>query len=226
MEELEKAVTGHDEKIRLIFQAIKQLIEKKDEPMPPRIPIGYKVWMPIPLKESGSQWKIQTDIHVWNLYFWASVQETRKIILSKSMCIFMFGAVKPVRDNQTRSWFDPKKSYICYISPREQIFSDKIIGVNNHTAPDAELNLYGWRARQYAKNISDWDLLILLNTKNISFGFETKFIDEFYDLEVETGEIISSHYRQTLFRLFGKITSLERWKNQCNSGQPGWIYRP
>ena len=43
MDELEKAVTGHDEKIRLIFQAIKQLIEKKDEPMPPRKPIGYKV---------------------------------------------------------------------------------------------------------------------------------------------------------------------------------------
>ena len=43
MEELEKAVAGHDEKINLIFQAIKQLIEKKDEPAPPRKPIGYKI---------------------------------------------------------------------------------------------------------------------------------------------------------------------------------------
>ncbi|TSA24846.1 MAG: ORF6N domain-containing protein [Bacteroidetes bacterium] len=42
MEELEKAVTGHDEKIKLIFQAIKQLIEKKEEPLPPRNPIGFK----------------------------------------------------------------------------------------------------------------------------------------------------------------------------------------
>ena len=43
VEELEKAVAGHDEKINLIFQAIKQLIEKKDEPAPPRKPIGYKI---------------------------------------------------------------------------------------------------------------------------------------------------------------------------------------
>ncbi len=43
MEELEKVVAGHDDKIRLIFQAIKQMIEKKEEPPPPRKPIGYKV---------------------------------------------------------------------------------------------------------------------------------------------------------------------------------------
>ena len=43
VEELEKAVAGHDEKINLIFQAIKQLIEKKDEPATPRKPVGYKV---------------------------------------------------------------------------------------------------------------------------------------------------------------------------------------
>jgi hypothetical protein len=43
MEELEKAVTGHDEKIKLIFQAIKQLIEKKENPQPPRKPIGYRI---------------------------------------------------------------------------------------------------------------------------------------------------------------------------------------
>ncbi len=43
MEELEKVVAGHDDKIRLIFQAIKQMIEKKDEPPPPRKPIGYNI---------------------------------------------------------------------------------------------------------------------------------------------------------------------------------------
>jgi hypothetical protein len=43
MEELEKAVARQDEKINLIFQAIKQLIEKKDEPATPRKPVGYKV---------------------------------------------------------------------------------------------------------------------------------------------------------------------------------------
>ena len=43
IEDIEKTIDSHDEKIQLIFSAIKQLIEKKDEPMPPRKPIGYKV---------------------------------------------------------------------------------------------------------------------------------------------------------------------------------------
>ena len=67
----------------------------------------------------------------------------------------------------------------------------RIISLVNETAPDAEIYLYGSRARQNATKISDWDLLILLNLKNISFGIETRFMDDFYDLEVETGEIIS-----------------------------------
>ena len=42
IEALEKAVTGHDEKIRMIFQAIKELIQEKEKPIPPRNPIGFK----------------------------------------------------------------------------------------------------------------------------------------------------------------------------------------
>lgn len=41
IEDIEKNVASHDDKIQLIFQAIKQLIEKKDEPPPERKPIGY-----------------------------------------------------------------------------------------------------------------------------------------------------------------------------------------
>ncbi len=43
IEELEKTVSSHDQKIQMIFQAIKQLIEKKDEPAPQRKPVGYKL---------------------------------------------------------------------------------------------------------------------------------------------------------------------------------------
>ena len=43
IEELEKNVASHDEKIKLIFQAIKQLIEKNDEQPTPRRQIGYKI---------------------------------------------------------------------------------------------------------------------------------------------------------------------------------------
>jgi uncharacterized protein len=66
-----------------------------------------------------------------------------------------------------------------------------IIKVANKNAPDSEVYLYGSQARGDSKKFSDWDLLILLNRKEISFDFETKFMDDFYEIELETGEIIS-----------------------------------
>jgi hypothetical protein len=42
IEEIELMVITHDQKIQLIFQVIKQLIEKKEEPQPERNPIGYR----------------------------------------------------------------------------------------------------------------------------------------------------------------------------------------
>ena len=66
-----------------------------------------------------------------------------------------------------------------------------IIQLVDKTAPDSEVYLYGSRARGNAKSFSDWDLLILINKSNVSYDFETKFMDEFYELELETGEIFS-----------------------------------
>jgi len=76
------------------------------------------------------------------------------------------------------------------MSKKEKILQ-MIIKVVDENAPDSEVYLYGSQARGNAKKLSDWDLLILLSTPNISFEFETNFMDEFYDLELETGEIIS-----------------------------------
>jgi predicted nucleotidyltransferase len=59
------------------------------------------------------------------------------------------------------------------------------------TIPDSDIYLYGSRARGNNKSHSDWDLLILLDQTNLSFVFETKVMDAFYDLELETGEVIS-----------------------------------
>ncbi len=67
----------------------------------------------------------------------------------------------------------------------------KIVEAINKTAPDSEIFLFGSRARGNSKKISDWDLLILLNLPSWSFDFDTKIMDSFYDLELETGEIIS-----------------------------------
>lgn len=76
------------------------------------------------------------------------------------------------------------------MSKHDEIIS-KIINITNANYPDSEIFLYGSQARGNAKNLSDWDLLILLNSKSISFDLETKLMDEFYDLELETGEIFS-----------------------------------
>jgi predicted nucleotidyltransferase len=57
--------------------------------------------------------------------------------------------------------------------------------------PDAKIYLYGSRARGTAKPDSDWDLLILLNKQNISDEEEKKITYPLFDLEFETGEVIS-----------------------------------
>jgi len=76
------------------------------------------------------------------------------------------------------------------MSKREHILQ-MIKKVVDKNAPDSEVYLYGSQARGNARKLSDWDLLILLNTPNVSFDFETKFMDEFYELELRTGEIFS-----------------------------------
>ena len=67
----------------------------------------------------------------------------------------------------------------------------RIIGITNTTDPDPEIYLYGSRARGDAKRNSDWDFLILLSNENITFPIETDLIDKFYEVELETGQIIS-----------------------------------
>lgn len=57
--------------------------------------------------------------------------------------------------------------------------------------PDSEIYLYGSNARGDSKKYSDWDLLILLNIQNLSFELETRLMDDCYDIELETGQIIS-----------------------------------
>lgn len=76
------------------------------------------------------------------------------------------------------------------MSKQDKIIN-KIIGIANAKYPESEIYLYGSHARGDAGSFSDWDLLILLNLTNISFDLETKLMDEFYELELETGEIIS-----------------------------------
>ncbi len=57
--------------------------------------------------------------------------------------------------------------------------------------PEAKIYLYGSRARGNAKSDSDWDFLILLNKDEISHEAEQRITYPLYDLEFETGEVIS-----------------------------------
>lgn len=76
------------------------------------------------------------------------------------------------------------------MNKKEKILQ-RIKDVVFQTAPKSDIYLYGSRARGNAKRYSDWDILILINQPNISFENETKFMDAFYEIEVEMGEIIS-----------------------------------
>lgn len=55
----------------------------------------------------------------------------------------------------------------------------------------AKIYLYGSRAKGTAKKDSDWDLLILLNKEKITSEIEKEITYPLFDLEIETGEIIS-----------------------------------
>jgi predicted nucleotidyltransferase len=57
--------------------------------------------------------------------------------------------------------------------------------------PKAKIYLYGSRARGTSNKESDWDLLILLNLDKITPEIEEEITYPIYDLEFETGEIIS-----------------------------------
>lgn len=56
--------------------------------------------------------------------------------------------------------------------------------------PDAEIILYGSRARGDEKPGSDWDILVLTGYP-VDLATEQTFRDNIYDVELETGEPLS-----------------------------------
>ena len=81
--------------------------------------------------------------------------------------------------------------------------------------PSADVYLYGSRARGEETTDSDWDVLILVERDTIDYAFEKQVTYPLYDLEFETGEMISpmvyskqqwhTKYRDTPF--YQQITS-------------------
>ncbi len=55
----------------------------------------------------------------------------------------------------------------------------------------AKIYLYGSRVKGTENPESDWDLLILLNKEKITPDLEKEITNPLYDLEFETGQVIS-----------------------------------
>jgi predicted nucleotidyltransferase len=71
---------------------------------------------------------------------------------------------------------------------------DIILSIKNaikSSAPEAVVILYGSFARGENRKDSDLDLLILIDKDKISFELEKKVKYPLYDIEFETGQIIS-----------------------------------
>ena len=77
------------------------------------------------------------------------------------------------------------------------------IGKSIHSKdPNAEVFLFGSRARGDHKKNSDWDILILVDNTKVTNEIEDNFRDELYPIELELGQIISTF-----------IYSKDYWKN-------------
>jgi predicted nucleotidyltransferase len=59
--------------------------------------------------------------------------------------------------------------------------------------PEAEMSLYGSRARGDEHEESDWDILVLLPEKPTS-DLKGSIRHRLYDIELETGQVITSVY--------------------------------
>ena len=75
--------------------------------------------------------------------------------------------------------------------------------------PNAEAFLFGSRARGDAKEDSDWDILILVDSEKVTLEIEDKFRDELFDIELDSGQIISTFiYPKTLWNSMRNISPL------------------
>ena len=77
------------------------------------------------------------------------------------------------------------------MSDSEQYILSRIRDTIKSKDSNAEIILYGSRARGTANIESDWDLLILLNREIVPRQIEQEFRHSLIDIELETGEVFS-----------------------------------
>jgi len=78
---------------------------------------------------------------------------------------------------------------------------------------NAEIYLYGSRARGDNRKDSDWDILVISSKDKINFDYESDLRDPIIDIELESGEIISLlvysrsdwHNKRSISPLFANV---------------------
>ena len=74
----------------------------------------------------------------------------------------------------------------------QNIIKEKISQSIHIKDPNADVYLFGSRARGDFRDNSDWDILILVNENKVTNDIEDKFREDLYDIELESGQIIST----------------------------------
>ena len=75
--------------------------------------------------------------------------------------------------------------------------------------PNAEVIIYGSRARGDSKILSDWDVLILLQSEKVTFATERELINLIYEIELDNNTVISPLiYSKSDWYINYKITPL------------------
>jgi len=74
----------------------------------------------------------------------------------------------------------------------QYLIQDRIEKSIHNKDPKAIAYLFGSRARGDNRPDSDWDILILIDNKSITNKIEDMFRDGLYDIEIESGQIIST----------------------------------
>lgn len=89
---------------------------------------------------------------------------------------------------------------------REKILS-KIKEIILSKEPNADIILYGSRARKDYTEESDWDILVLMDKDQITLQDEQNLRHSLYDIELDTGEIVSLMiYSQNEWKTRQRIT--------------------
>jgi uncharacterized protein len=74
----------------------------------------------------------------------------------------------------------------------QTLIQNKIKKTIHDSDPRAVAYLFGSRARGDFRPESDWDILILVDANYITNEIEDNFRDGLYDIELESGQIIST----------------------------------